>query len=267
MDCGSSMCSIWKVGSHCKTTTTFTRLQIQRGLTRSSRRWTVATASRRARKSSRRWRRAGCSGRSSPIRICAAWRSLACGARAAADRPMVCRCQNARAAGAEGCPDGKTVFVPKNWRRPISTGSENIQPWCVSRQLWWVTASRLGTDEDGNVLNRPRATRRWCSHARSTAATLSSRADVGRARHRRARRLAFLDARLARRDELATRYYPTDTLITGHDIIFFWVARMMMMGLHFTGEVPFHAVYIHALVRPTRRARKCLNRRVTSSIL
>ena len=67
--------------------------------------------------------------------------------------------------------------------------------------------------------------------------------------------MAVLDARLAGQDPELERYYPTDVLVTGFDIIFFWVARMMMMGLHFMKEMPFHDVYIHALVRDARGAK------------
>ena len=78
--------------------------------------------------------------------------------------------------------------------------------------------------------------------------------------------VAVLDPRLAGRDARSLqRYYPTNVLVTGFDIIFFWVARMMMMGLHFMDEVPFHTVYHARAWSATRRARRCRSRRATSS--
>ncbi len=145
---------------------------------------------------------------------------------------------------------GRTVFVPKNWETTYFHWMENIQPWCISRQLWWghqipawygpdgkvfvaedeAGAAALAKDHYGEAVDLKRdedVLDTWFSSALWPFSTLG-----------------WPD----KTPELA-RYYPTDVLITGFDIIFFWVARMMMMGLQFMEEVPFRDVYIHALVR------------------
>ena len=145
---------------------------------------------------------------------------------------------------------GKTKFVPQNWENTYFEWMRNIQPWCISRQIWWghqipawfgpdgevfveeseeaaVLAAREALGEDINLTRDPDVLDTWFSSALWPFSTLGWPQET---------------------PELE-RYYPTDLLITGFDIIFFWVARMMMMGLHFMDEVPFHTVYIHALVR------------------
>jgi valyl-tRNA synthetase len=195
--------------------------------------------------------------------------------------------------------DGRTAFVPRNWESTYFNWMENIQPWTISRQLWWghqipawygftadaqggvlvgsgqqfksvvetfvavseqeaIAQARkyYGTDEvvvvatDREALEKVYAPQQgkptkfaiwrdedvldtWFSSALWPFSTLGWPDDT---------------------KELA-RYYPTDALVTGFDIIFFWVARMMMMGLHFMEEVPFHTVYIHALVRDAQGAK------------
>jgi valyl-tRNA synthetase len=195
--------------------------------------------------------------------------------------------------------DGRTTFVPRNWESTYFNWMENIQPWTISRQLWWghqipawygftadaqggvlvgsgqqfksvvetfvavseqeaIAQARkyYGTDEvvvvatDREALEKVYAPQQgkptkfaiwrdedvldtWFSSALWPFSTLGWPDDT---------------------KELA-RYYPTDALVTGFDIIFFWVARMMMMGLHFMEEVPFHTVYIHALVRDAQGAK------------
>ncbi|MFA7441103.1 MAG: valine--tRNA ligase [Sphingomonadaceae bacterium] len=145
--------------------------------------------------------------------------------------------------------DGTTSFVPKTWEKTYFNWLDNIQPWCISRQLWWghripawytadgkcfvaatgTEAQALaGTDEplrqDEDVLDT------WFSSGLWPFATLGWPEQT---------------------PDLA-RHYPTDVLVTGFDIIFFWVARMMMLGLELTGEAPFHTVYCHGLVRDAK---------------
>jgi len=146
--------------------------------------------------------------------------------------------------------DGHTAIIPQGWKKTYFNWMENIEPWCISRQLWWGHqipvwygpdgaifvekseeeanaaaeahyGSRTGLVRDGDVLDT------WFSSALWPFSTLG-----------------WPD----KTPELST-YYPTSVLVTGFDIIFFWVARMMMMGLHFMDEAPFHTVYVHALVR------------------
>jgi len=147
--------------------------------------------------------------------------------------------------------DGRTTFHPKNWEKTYFEWMRNIQPWCVSRQLWWGHQIPAWYDEDGNVyvaeteaeaiaqaggksLTRdPDVLDTWFSSALWPFSTLGWPDET---------------------PELA-RFYPNSVLITAFDIIFFWVARMMMQGLHFMKDedgkpqVPFKDVYIHALVR------------------
>src|SRR5262245_43300470 len=145
---------------------------------------------------------------------------------------------------------GRTVFVPKNWETTYFHWMENIQPWCISRQLWWGHQIPAWYGPDGKV---------FVAEDEEGAAALAKE-HYGKTVDLR-RDEDVLDTWFSsalwpfstlgwpdKTPELA-RYYPTDVLITGFDIIFFWVARMMMMGLQFMEEVPFRDVYIHALVR------------------
>jgi valyl-tRNA synthetase len=171
--------------------------------------------------------------------------------------------------------DGRTVFVPKNWEKTYFDWMENIQPWCVSRQLWWGHQIPAWYGADGKVYVAE-------SEDEAVAEALGFDVANGNITEEEAEAIAQDPARRATyltRDEdvLDTwfssalwpfstlgwpdetpelkRYYPTNVLVTGFDIIFFWVARMMMMGLHFMKEIPFHTVYIHALVRDEKGAK------------
>lgn len=142
--------------------------------------------------------------------------------------------------------DGKTRIVPKQWENTYYDWMENIRDWCISRQIWWghripawfcdhcgeitvgmedpTKCSKCGSDElrqETDVLDT------WFSSALWPFSTMG----------------------WPEQTDLLKTFYPTSCLVTGFDILFFWVARMMMMGLHFMDEVPFKDVYIHALVR------------------
>ena len=151
---------------------------------------------------------------------------------------------------------GKTKFVPKNWEKTYFDWMENIQPWCISRQLWWGHQIPAWYGPDGKVFvaaTGPEAQGEADKHyGKKTKLTRDE--DVLDTWFSSAlwpfSTLGWPD----KTKELA-RYYPTTTLVTGFDIIFFWVARMMMMGLHFMKEIPFHDVYIHALVRDASGAK------------
>ncbi len=146
--------------------------------------------------------------------------------------------------------DGDTVFVPKNWEKTYFEWMRNIQPWCVSRQLWWGHRIPAWYGPDGKAF------------VEETEAEAQKKADEHYGRPTPLKQDEdVLDTWFSsglwpfstlgwpeKTDDLA-RFYPTHTLITGFDIIFFWVARMMMQGIHFTGEVPFKRVFINALVR------------------
>jgi valyl-tRNA synthetase len=175
----------------------------------------------------------------------------------------------------EAVRDAKTQFTPKSWEKTYFDWLENIQPWCVSRQLWWGHQIPAWYAPWGALYVEE-------TEETAYAAALADGVERGALKESEAQALATDPARLAetfRRDEdvLDTwfssalwpfstlgwpeetpeleRFYPTDTLVTGFDIIFFWVARMMMMGLHFRNEIPFRDVYIHALVRDEKGAK------------
>jgi valyl-tRNA synthetase len=145
---------------------------------------------------------------------------------------------------------GDTVFVPKNWDKTYYEWMNNIQPWCISRQLWWGHQIPAWYGPDGKVF----------VEETQLAAELAAKRHYGNAveitRDEDVLDTWFSSAlwpfsTLGWPEEtpILKRHYKTDVLVTGFDIIFFWVARMMMMGLHFMKQVPFHTVYIHALVR------------------
>ena len=146
--------------------------------------------------------------------------------------------------------EGRTQFVPEQWANTYYAWMRNIEPWCISRQLWWGHRIPAWYGEDGKIFVAEE----------ETEALVEAKKHYGK------------DVKLTRDEDVLdtwfssalwpfstlgwpektpslARYYPSDVLVTGFDIIFFWVARMMMMGLHFMKDVPFKKVYIHALVR------------------
>ena len=170
---------------------------------------------------------------------------------------------------------GRTTFVPENWKKTYFDWMENIQPWCISRQLWWGHQIPAWYGPDGKVFvaetEEEAVGRALGYYAETEAITPMQAHDMALDPASRAPFLLrdedVLDtwfssalwpfSTLGWPDETPelARYYPTDVLVTGFDIIFFWVARMMMMGLHFMKEVPFRTVYIHALVRDEKGAK------------
>lgn len=152
--------------------------------------------------------------------------------------------------------DGRTQIVPKNWEKTYFDWMENIQPWCVSRQLWWGHQIPAWYGPDG----------KWFVEKSEEEAKAAAHAHYGE-EVALERDTDVLDTWFSsglwpfstlgwpdKTPELAT-YYPTSVLVTGFDILFFWVARMMMMGMHFMEEIPFHTVYLHALVRDKHGAK------------
>ena len=152
--------------------------------------------------------------------------------------------------------EGKTKFIPQNWENTYFNWMENIQPWCISRQLWWghQIPAWYGPDGKAFVAETEAEAHSEAQKYYSTATALTRDEDVLDTWFSSAlwpfSTLGWPDAT----PELK-RYYPTSALVTGFDIIFFWVARMMMMGMHFMPEVPFADVYIHRLVRDASGAK------------
>ena len=150
----------------------------------------------------------------------------------------------------EAVEQGKTRFVPQNWEKTYFEWMRNIQPWCVSRQIWWGHQIPAWYGPDGEIfveLSEDDAQAAADSHYGETV-ELTRDEDVLDTWFSSAL-WPFSTLGWPEDAPEVKRYYPTDVLVTGFDIIFFWVARMMMFGIHFMDEVPFHTVYIHALVR------------------
>ena len=150
----------------------------------------------------------------------------------------------------EAVEQGRTKFVPQNWEKTYFEWMRNIQPWCVSRQIWWGHQIPAWYAPDGEIfveLNEDTAQAAADKHYGKTV-ELTRDEDVLDTWFSSAL-WPFSTLGWPEEAPEVGRYYPTDVLVTGFDIIFFWVARMMMFGMHFMDEVPFHTVYIHALVR------------------
>ncbi len=148
---------------------------------------------------------------------------------------------------------GETTFVPESWRKTYFEWMRNIQPWCISRQLWWGHRIPAWYGPDGEIFVERSEEEALASARRhyGRPVTLDQDEDVLDTWFSSAL-WPFATLGWPDRTRELKRHYKTDVLVTGFDIIFFWVARMMMMGLHFMNEVPFHTVYLHGLVRDER---------------
>ena len=148
----------------------------------------------------------------------------------------------------EAVETGKIQFTPKSWEKTYFEWMYNIRDWCISRQLWWGHQIPAWYCDKCEHVTVARAAPTECQKCKAPASHLKQDEDV-------------LDTWFSsglwpfgtlgwpEKTPALKTFYPTAILETGFDIIFFWVARMIMMGIHFMGEVPFHKVYLHAMVR------------------
>lgn len=153
----------------------------------------------------------------------------------------------------EAVETGKTKFVPANWEKTYFEWMRNIQPWCISRQLWWGHQIPAWYTPDGQyvVAESEEEARKLADEKFGKGVKLTRDEDVLDTWFSSALWPFSTLGWPEKTPELA-KYYPGDVLITAFDIIFFWVARMMMFGIHFMDDVPFKTVYIHALVRDAK---------------
>ncbi|HMN87887.1 MAG TPA: valine--tRNA ligase, partial [Bauldia sp.] len=152
--------------------------------------------------------------------------------------------------------NGLTTFVPKNWEKTYFEWMENIQPWCISRQLWWGHQIPAWYAPDGKVFVAHTAEEAQAeADAHFGAPTVLTRDEDVLDTWFSSALWPFSTMGWPDETPELKRYYPTTVLVTAFDIIFFWVARMMMMGIHFMGKEPFRDVYIHALVRDEKGAK------------
>ena len=143
-----------------------------------------------------------------------------------------------------------TAFVPKNWENTFFNWMENIQPWCISRQLWWghQIPAWYGPDNKSFVALSQEDAKLMAQNHYGKEVELKQDEDVLDTWFSSAL-LTFSTLDWPNNTYELDRFYPGNVLVTGFDIIFFWVARMMMMGSHFMKETPFKDIYIHPLIR------------------
>ena len=144
--------------------------------------------------------------------------------------------------------DGRIKFVPENWSKTYFEWMNNIQDWCISRQIWWGHRIPAWYDEDGNIYVADNEQHAREKYSLTAEVPLVQDEDVLDTWFSSAL-WPFSTLGWPEQSQRLQQFYPTSVLVTGFDIIFFWVARMIMMGLKFMDDVPFREIYIHGLVR------------------
>jgi valyl-tRNA synthetase len=144
--------------------------------------------------------------------------------------------------------NGDIQFVPDNWKNTYYDWMRNIQDWCISRQIWWGHRIPAWYDDAGNEYVARNEQEVRDKYKLSADHALHQDEDVLDTWFSSAL-WPFSTLGWPKQTDALKTFYPTNVLVTGFDIIFFWVARMIMMGIKFTGQIPFHQVYIHGLVR------------------
>ncbi len=150
--------------------------------------------------------------------------------------------------------NGAIRFVPENWTKTYYNWLEDIQDWCISRQLWWGHRIPAWYDDNGEVYVGSDEAEVRARHGLGPDVSLRQDEDVLDTWFSSAL-WPFSTLGWPEETTELNRFYPTSVLVTGFDIIFFWVARMIMMGLKFRGDVPFREIYIHGLVRDSSGAK------------
>ena len=146
----------------------------------------------------------------------------------------------------EAVETGKTRIIPESWTKTYYDWMDNIRDWCISRQIWWGHQIPAWTCQSCRKMIVAMDAPDVCPDCGSS--DLVQETDVLDTWFSSAL-WPFSTMGWPEQTQLLKTYYPTSVLVTGFDILFFWVARMMMMGIHFMKEIPFHDVYVHALVR------------------